>query len=245
MAAQKLRHDVFHKARGHRPETSETGYDRDRFDDHCNHLIVLDEARREGAGLPPVIATYRLLDGRQAVAAGGFYSASEFAVEPLLARHRPLRFLEFGRSCVHPDYRDKRTVELLWHGSWAHVCREGHDVMFGCASFEGTDPTVHAAALSLLAHEAAAQADWQVEARGERVKLPLLAPESYDPRAARRALPPVVRGYLRLGAMFAGEAVIDRDFDTIDVLVLLPVARLNPRYVRYYGADAGRHAAAQ
>lgn len=243
-AAKRLRYAVFHEERGKKHTgAASADIDEDGFDAYCDHLIVVDEDSPSPAGGPPVIATYRLMDRQMAARAGRFYSAGEYDIAPLLARHEKLSFLEFGRSCVAPGYRDKRTVELLWHGSWAYVRRHGHDVMFGCASFEGTDPAAHAEALSLLGEQALAESDWQVAAIAPSVTLPVLKAEDYNARKALRSLPPILKGYLRLGAIFAGEAVIDHEFGTVDVLVILPVARLNPRYVQYYGEDAGRHKA--
>ena len=243
-AAKRLRYAVFHEERGRKHTDSATAdIDEDDFDAYCDHLIVVDGDAGSQTSEPPVIATYRLMDQKMASRAGRFYSAGEYDIVPLLARHDKLSFLEFGRSCVAPGYRDKRTVELLWHGSWAYVRRHGHDVMFGCASFEGTDPAAHAEALSLLGEQALAESDWQVAAIAPSVSLPVLRAEDYDARKALRSLPPILKGYLRLGAIFAGEAVIDHEFGTVDVLVILPVARLNPRYVQYYGEDAGRHKA--
>jgi len=237
-AALQLRHKVF--AEGG-PEKSGNGQrDEDRFDPFCDHLIVCDVS--QGAHAPRLVATYRLLGQEAAARAGGFYSDSEFEIPSLLARHEGKRFLEFGRSCVLPQYRSKRTIELLWHGSWAYVRRHAFDVMFGCASFAGTDPTEHLQGLRFLASSASADADWQTQGRGERVILDDMQAGSGDLKSTLKSLPPLIKGYLRLGAMFAGEAVIDRNFGTIDVLVLLPIDRLNPRYVKYYGADAARHA---
>ena len=178
----------------------------------------------------------------QAKRAGGYYSAGEFDVEALIARHQNLRFLELGRSCVLEGYRDKRTIELLWHGSWAYVCRHGFDVMFGCASFPGTDPGVHETALAFLRNHAGPDAGWETEATGRDIVCPQPMSGEPDLKTAMRGLPPLIKGYLRLGAMFARDAVIDYEFNTIDILVLLPVARLNPRYVNYYGEKAERHA---
>lgn len=243
-AAKRLRYAVFHEERGKSGATGANAeLDEDAFDAHCDHLIVIDEKAGAENKSQPVIATYRLMNRKMADRAGRFYSAGEYDIASLLKRHKDQSFLEFGRSCVAPGYRDKRTVELLWHGSWAYVRRHGHDVMFGCASFEGTDPAIHAEALSLLGEQAMAEDNWQVSAVAPSVSLPLLAPGTYQARHALRSLPPILKGYLRLGAVFAREAVIDHEFGTVDVLVILPVSRLNPRYVQYYGEDAGRHKA--
>ena len=140
-----------------------------------------------------------------------------------------------------PPYRTKRTVELLWHGIWAYVLAHGVDVMIGCASLEGTDPDRLALPLSFLHHYARAPEDWRVSALPERaVAMNRLAKEAVDPRAALHALPPLIKGYLRLGAYIGEHAVVDHQFGTTDVLIVMPVSALNPRYVSYYGADASR-----
>lgn len=236
-AAQRLRHTVFRP--GSASETD--SLDVDRFDAFCDHLIVTDEHLAAGEN---IVATYRLMGDGDAAAAGGYYSESEFDLAPLFARHPKLRFLEFGRSCVLPAYRNRRTIELLWHGSWAYVRRFRYDVMFGCASFAGTDPAPHIEALSFLFHHAGARDDWAVRARRDcRLDFLPLPEKAIDARRAIRALPPLIKGYLRLGALFAREAAVDHAFGSLDVLVLLPVARLNPRYLAHYGMDAERHAA--
>lgn len=247
--AQALRYRVFCREMG-----ASAGWrqhllrrDRDRWDPVCDHLLVVDETVRSRCAATGgrIVGTYRLLRDEVAATAGlPFYSQSEFDVASLMARHRGLRFLELGRSCVLAPWRDRRTIELLWHGSWAYVLRHRIDVMIGCASFPGSDPQRFAEALSFLHHHAAPMPEWAVEARsGLGVSTAMMAASEIDARRALRALPPLIKGYLRLGARFAGEAVIDRQFGTTDVLVILPVADLNPRYVAHYGADAARHAA--
>jgi L-ornithine Nalpha-acyltransferase len=155
-----------------------------------------------------------------------------------------LRFLELGRSCVLPAYRNKRTVELLWHGIWAYVLHHRIDVMIGCASLEGTDPEKLALPLSFLHHHGRAPEPWRVRAIGERyVAMDLLDKEAIDPKAALHALPPLIKGYLRLGASFGDGAVVDRQFGTTDVFVVLPVAAIGQRYIDHFGPAANRHAA--
>jgi L-ornithine Nalpha-acyltransferase len=150
--AQKLRYHVFHEERGARLQGTD-GLDSDRFDTASQHLLVIDEDAdgdfplRDGA----LVGTYRLIDQASAAALGGFYSESEFELAPLLERKKDLRFLELGRSCVLRKARSMAVIDLLWQGIWDHVRQNRIDVMLGCASFDGTDPTVHAAALSLLA----------------------------------------------------------------------------------------------
>jgi putative hemolysin len=172
-----------------------------------------------------------------------FYTAQEFDVEPLMRRHAGLHFMELGRSCVLPQWRNKRTMELMWHGVWAHVLSREADVLTGCASFPGTDPAAFAEPLSFLHHFASPPEEWDVKACApERVPTGLLPREAVNAKRALHALPPLIKGYLRLGAKFAREAAIDRAFGTTDVLVILPVESINRRYVAHYGADAGRFA---
>lgn len=247
--AQALRYRVFYEEMAAVADirTLATRRDADRFDAICDHLLVLDHddlrTRRFGRAQPRIVGTYRLLRQDQAERHGGFYSAGEFDVEPLLARHPALRFLELGRSCVLPPYRNKRTMELLWHGIWAYVLRHGMDVMIGCASLEGTDPDRLAMPLSFLHHFATPAPEWDVHALpGRAVPMDRVARDEIDPRAALHALPPLVKGYLRLGASVGRSAVVDRQFGTTDVLIVLPVSAISERYVNYYGTDASRHA---
>ncbi len=239
-AAQKLRHDVFISEKNELSPTNDIQKDEDYFDQFCDHLIVVEE----GGEISTVVATYRLMGGDQAKSAGRFYSQTEFDVNSLIKSHSELQFLELGRSCVKPEYRTKRTIELLWHGSWAYVRQNNYDVMFGCASFTGTDMSAHIEAMAFLAKNAAPEAGWKVKGIGDVIQMdgfPFDIEDTAQMKRALRALPPLIKGYLRLGAMFATDAVVDHDFGTTDVLVLLPISRLNPRYVNYYGENAERH----
>lgn len=241
-AAQRLRHRVFmEEGRAH---STGAGRDEDHFDSVCDHLLVVHAQHRQPAAFPvedgDLVGTYRLLREEGAERAGGFYTSGEYDLAPLLARKRGLSFLELGRSCVRADMRDQPVAELLWQGIWNYVRAHRIDVMMGCASFEGTDPDVHAEALTWLAHNARAPADWHVRALPERhvgmARQPL---ETIDPRRALRALPALIRGYVKLGCHIGDGAVIDHDFNTTDVLIVLPVAAINPRYFAYFGAPAG------
>lgn len=242
VAAQKVRYRVFHGELGAGFADAESR-DADRFDDVCDHLLVVDTSRGEPVHRR-IVGTYRLLRQESASESGGFYSDDEFELGRLVARHPARRFLELGRSCVLPDYRTKRTVELLWQGIWAYCRRHGIDVMTGCASFPGVWPAANALPLSFLHHHARVEGDWHVRARAERYRsMDLMPAEAIEARPALAAMPPLVKGYLRLGARFAEGCVIDPDFRTTDVLVVLPVENINKRYIDYYGADAERFAA--
>src|ERR1035441_3252226 len=154
--AKKLRYRVFYQEG---PAIANPGRlfarrDVDAYDAICDHLLVLDHAARDGqnANRPAVVGTYRLLRQPMAEEYGGFYSTAEFHIGGLLARHGDLQFLELGRSCVLAPYRNKRTVELLWHGIAGYLRQNRTDVMFGCASLDGTDPKQLAMPLSFLPH---------------------------------------------------------------------------------------------
>ena len=165
----------------------------------------------------------------------GFYSAGEFAVDRLLARHRDRSFLELGRSCVLKPYRNKRTVELLWHGIWSYVRQHGIDVMIGCASLEGTDPAPLAPLLAFLRQTARRRrkSGGCAALPGRGVPLDRLRATPATEETALRDLPPLIKGYLRLGAYVCEEAVIDRQFGTTDVFLVLPVERISTRYINY------------
>ena len=246
--AQKLRYRVFYEEMSAIPDagTRLARRDIDAFDPICDHLLVRDHAVAE-AGLkrrPKVVGTYRLL--RQDVAArhGGFYTTGEFDVAALIARHPASQFLELGRSCVIAPYRHRRTVELLWHGVWAYVRQHRIDAMFGCASLEGTDPDRLALSLSFLHHFASAPELWRARAvPGRYVAMNRLPKADIDSRAALRELPPLIKGYLRLGAFVGDGAVIDHQFGTTDILIVLPVCRISARYVQHFGPGAERYAA--
>ena len=240
-AAQCLRHRVFMEEGKATSQTSDQGVDADRFDAFCEHLLVI-----KGMASPcgefavadgDLAGTYRLLREEAAGRADGFYSASEYDLTPLLERKRGLTFLELGRSCVRADMRTEPVAELLWQGIWNYVRANGIDVMIGCASFEGTDPDRHAEALTYLAHRAVTPEDWRVRALPDRaIRMNRMDHADIDPRRAVRSLPPLIRGYLNLGCHIGDGAVIDHDFNSIDVLIVLPVAAINPRYFAHFGA---------
>ena len=237
-AAQRLRHAVFVGECGASPEGRGNGREADALDAACDHLLVLD-TELDGGGCGRVVGTYRLLRGEVAARIGGHYSDGEFDVAALLRRHPGRRFLELGRSCTLSTHRDRRTIELLWHGVWAYALRHRCDVMFGCASFGGLDPDRHAGALGFLARHALAEPPWAVPARAG-VPLGRFAGRALAPRAALAALPPLLKGYLRLGGRVGPDLAPDPDFRCLDTLVVLPREAISPRYRRHYGEGAER-----
>lgn len=245
--AQRLRFKVFFEEGKAVPDRTAKLLRRDicPFDRFSDHLLVIDHAargKRLGTRKPKVIGVYRLLRGDAAARGCGFYSAQEFDIAPLLSRHPDKRFLELGRACVLADYRGKGVIELLWQGIGAYVRHHGIDVLLGCASLEGCDLAALAPQLALLAQQGKsgeAGADWSAQARAVR-RIAMDAPALSQLQAARamRALPPLVKAYLRCGAYVGDGAVADARFGTTDVLMVLPVAQLAPRYMAQFGGGA-------
>jgi putative hemolysin len=244
--AQKLRYRVFYQEGSAIPDPGRlfARRDVDGFDAICDHLLVLDhaESTRHPKRRPTVVGTYRLLRQQMAEDYGGFYTAGEFDIGSLIARYPTMNFLELGRSCVLAPYRNKRTVELLWYGIHSYVMQNDIDVMIGCASLEGTDPKQLGLSLSFLHHYARAPEAWRARALPSRyVEMNRMSKEAIDPKAALRALPPLVKGYLRLGAYIGDGAVIDHEFGTTDVLIVLPMSAIKLRYLQHF--DLSRRAA--
>ncbi len=248
-SAQRLRYDVFYREMSAQPTITAQfrQRDEDSYDAVCDHLLVLDhevdKSLTWSSGRKPrVVGTYRVLRQEVALRGSGFYTQGEYDIQPLMAaRAKTHKFMELGRSCVLKPYRNKRTVELLWHGLWTYVREHKVDVMIGCASFEGTDPAQHAMALSFLHHFALAPPEWRVRAHENlHVPMDILPKQQVDAKIALRALPPLIKGYLRLGAFVGDGAVIDRQFGTTDVLICLPVEKIDPRYFEHFGRPEER-----
>lgn len=236
-AAQRLRYRIFCDAMGASLQGRDAGLDVDRYDTLCDHLLVEDLAAPGNA----VVGTYRLL--RQGVAERhfGFYSSDEFDLDPIIAyaRRERMELLELGRSCVDPAYRDAGTIQMLWRGIAVYLRLHRIGYMFGCASFHGTDPEEHAIGLSLLTHDYLASAEMRARAIGTHsVDMARVAIGGYDARLAQRQLPPLIKAYLRVGARVGEGAFVDRDFNSIDVFMLMPVARIAARYAERFVAAA-------
>ncbi|MBX3549543.1 MAG: GNAT family N-acetyltransferase [Xanthobacteraceae bacterium] len=249
-SAQRLRYNVFYKEMSAIPAAATllARRDVDAFDTICDHLNVVDHDWPRlvfGLKRPRVVGTYRLLRQEIAQHHGGFYTQNEFDVGALMARHRNQRFLELGRSCVLPQYRNKRTVELLWHGISNYVAQHRLDVLIGCASLEGTNPDKLATQLSFLHHFARAPEQWRATAvPSRRVDMNRMPKEAIDAKSALRELPPLVKGYLRLGAYIGDGAVVDHQFGTTDVLIMLPMQNITARYRdKFVGGDEQKIAA--
>ena len=243
--AQRLRYQVFYEEMSAIPtlRAELRRRDEDPYDAVCDHLLVVDEAALPvadawgGLKRQKVVGTYRVLRQEIAERTLGFYTQSEYDIAPLIEARSPhYRFMELGRSCVLEPYRNKRTVELLWHGLWTYVREHQIDVMIGCASLAGTDPDQHAEALSFLHHNALAPEEWRCRAHDNLyVSMDRMPRENVDAKRALKALPPLIKGYLRLGAYVGDGAVVDRQFGTTDVLIILPVEKIDPRYFEHFG----------
>ncbi len=241
--AQRLRFEVFYGELNASPSesASQSRMDADHFDDICDHLVVVNQTpagqqSRFAVHDGEMVGTYRLLRQDVAQENGGFYTQSEFDLAPLLASKPELSFLELGRSCVLKEYRTKPVVELLWQGIWNYVRQHGLDVMLGCASLDGVDVAQHALTLDFLARNCKAPPEWNARALPERyVEMKSEGANGLDAKTALKTLPPLIKGYLRLGCYIGEGAVIDRQFNTTDVLIVLPVANINPRYFAHFG----------
>ena len=232
-AAQALRYRIFYEEMRATPtaETAAKRRDVDVFDEVCDHLLVLD--RRRGEGPESIVGNYRLLRRVAANKMGRFYSAAEYDISKMI--DYPGEVLELGRSCIAKDARNTATMQMLWRGIALYAYHYNIQVMFGCASLPGTDPAQHAQALSYLCHHHLAPPEIRVRALEHRyVKMDVLAPGSYDARKAMARLPPLIKGYLRLGGFVGDGAVIDAEFNTTDVFITVKTALVTEKYIRHY-----------
>ena len=233
-AAQRLRYHVFYEEMSALPSAAMrvSGRDFDHFDDVCDHLLVVDRAAIDDDGQPMVVGTYRLMRDVDASRAGGFYTAGEYDIAPMLTGFAGAHLLELGRSCVLKEYRARpSTMQLLWRGVMVYNTRFSIDVMFGCASFSGTDPKALALPLAYLYHFHMAPPALRVRANPSRyVDMNLMPRAAIDPKEALRKLPPLLKGYVRAGAWAGDGAVIDRQFGTTDVFICFPLASVDERY---------------
>ncbi|MCW5772242.1 MAG: GNAT family N-acetyltransferase [Rhodospirillaceae bacterium] len=232
-AALALRYRVFFdemKARAS-PGIVAKQRDVDEFDPYCDHLLVIDTAL--GTGPEAVVGTYRMLRRQGAAKVGRFYSSAEYDLQPII--DHPGEILEMGRSCVESRHRTRAAMQLLWRGVTAYVLANRIDILFGCASLHGTDPTEMAAPLSYLYHNHLAPPDMRPVALPSRyVGMNLLPKEAIDAKAAMRDLPPMIKGYLRLAGVVGDGAVIDHDFNTVDVFVYVDMRKVTEKYFKHY-----------
>lgn len=235
-AAQSLRYRVFYDEMKARPsvETAALRRDADSFDAVCDHLLVVDPGRRDLPG--GVVGTYRLLRRSEARAHGRFYSADEYDVS--IFEDYPGETLELGRSCVERDYRNRSTMQLLWRAIAVYVFHHDIAVMFGCASLPGTDPEELGLQLSYLYYYHLAPPALRPRALEERfVDMRIVPREGIEPRAALGEMPPLIKGYLRLGGFVGDGAVVDHQFNTTDVSIVVKTDLVTDKYYRHYERD--------
>lgn len=240
-AAQRLRYRVFYDEMQARPtrQVKALGRDVDPYDAFCDHLLVLDRHKMNGNGsaADAVVGTYRLLRRSVAVRHQGFYSAAEYDIEPLL--RLPGEIVELGRSCVEASYRSGGVLHVLWRGLMAYVHVHNINLMFGCASFHGTDPRVFARSLSYLYHFHLAPPSLRPRALPlQYVRMDTIPRSGIDVQAAMSELPPLIKGYLRAGSFVGDGAVIDRQFNTVDVCVIVKTDLITAKYDRRYRKQA-------
>lgn len=232
-AVQRLRYQVFYEEMAAKPndDMAARRLDYDRFDEYADHLMVTDA--NLGDGPESIVGTYRLMRREAAARAGQFYTIDEYDIAPLVAL--PGEILELGRSCVHHNYRNRPTMQLLWRGLAAYVFHYDIDLMFGCASFPGVDPDEHAMAFSYLHHVHQAPAELCPVAVPDRyVDMARLPADQIDAKQALNEMPPLIKGYLRLGAKFGDGAVIDYQFHTTDICVVVKTDTVTGKYYDHY-----------
>ena len=242
-AAQALRYRVFYEGMGAKPtpEMAHLKRDFDSFDRVCDHLLVVDHAR--GSGAQAVVGTYRLIRRAAAERHGGFYSAAEYDVGKIVAY--PGEILELGRSCVDASARNRPTMQLLWRGIASYVFHYDIALMFGCASLPGIDPEALSVPLSYLHHHHLAPPALRPRAvAGRYIDMRRLDPGALDPGRALNELPPLIKGYLRLGGFIGDGAVIDHQFNTTDVCVVVKTDLVTDKYYRHYERQARDDSAA-
>jgi L-ornithine Nalpha-acyltransferase len=240
MAAQRLRYEVFvAELGGDGPLVDHSArLERDAFDPYFDHLVLVD-LRRDPAGLDHVVGAYRVLPGDRRAQAGQFYSETEYDLSPLLASGR--RLLELGRSCVHADHRGGTAMFHLWNGLADYVLERGIEVLFGVASFHGTDVAELAQPLSWLHHHHLAPPGMRVSARPpHRQEIDLIPADRLDRKAAMAATPALIKAYLRLGGFVGDGAFIDHAFNTTDVCLVMDTGQMSARHREFYIRKAGQ-----
>lgn len=215
--AQNLRHRCFF------PNQNPTGLDQDEFDDIADHLIAIDKTNGQ------VVGTYRFMRQEHANKAGKYYSESEFDLSFL--DQMTGNKLELGRSCVAEEYRKSGVATLLWLGCGAYVYAYDINILFGCASFPGTDPTNHAQALSFLHYELAPPEGVNVKAKTDTViRTNILPLHQIDKRQALNEMPSLIKGYCKMGGWFGKEAAVDAEFSCLDLLLCVSDETAPPKY---------------
>jgi len=231
-AAQRLRYDVFYNECDARPSDAmmRTKSDTSLIDDYCDVLLVIDHTHNK------IVGTYRFMLREAAESYGSYFTASEFEINKLIVF--PGQLMELGRSCVHKDYRTKATMQLLWRGIGAYVGLNQVELLFGCASFVGTDISKYRQALSYLYHHHLAPPELRTRALEPHYQeMNIIPKDAIDAKVAMQQLPPLVKGYLRAGGYVGEGAFLDRPFNSIDVCVIVKRETVTTRYSQRYTQD--------
>ncbi|RMF36761.1 MAG: GNAT family N-acetyltransferase [Alphaproteobacteria bacterium] len=242
-AAQRLRYRVFVEEMGASasPEDAALRLERDRFDPYFDHLLLIDNELRPEDPLDRVVGVYRLMRSDVARSGPGFYGQTEYDLSRIVESGR--RSVELGRSCVHPDYRGGLAMHLLWTALGRYVLEHGIEIMFGVASFHGSDPEPLAEPLSYLYHYHLAPEDLRVRTLPEHfVEMNRMPKQEVSRARAMLQIPPLIKAYIRLGGFVGDGAFADREFNTVDVCLVMDTARMKARYRDYYTRSAGARA---
>ncbi|MCB1354213.1 MAG: GNAT family N-acetyltransferase [Rhodobacteraceae bacterium] len=235
LGARRLRYRVFVEEMGAsaRPEEHALRQEWDEFDPYFDHLILLSREDGIEDPLDRVVGVYRLMRDDAAREGIGFYGAGEYDLSPILTSGR--KALELGRSCVALAHRGGLGMHLLWNGLAGYVLDRNIEILFGVASFHGTDPAPIAEALAYLHHTRLAPPELRVRAlEGHYLDMNLLPAAEVDATRASQQIPPLIRSYLRLGGFVGDGAFVDHDFNTIDVCVVMDTVRMTESHRRFY-----------
>jgi putative hemolysin len=238
LQAQRLRYNIFYEEFHAKPsdEVFSQKRDFDKFDDVADHLIVLDNTIDDSD--KAIVGTYRMMDEEGAKKIGQFYTSDEFDISKLLDNQAGL--LEMGRSCVLPEYRTKAVLQLLWQGIAEYVTYHKIRYLFGCASFHGTNPMDHAESISYLYHNHLAPESFRpIGLKNPEVKMDMIPQNDIDVKKVIRNLPPLIKGYIRIGGVIGDGVFIDHDFDTVDVCVVLSTNLIADSYLKHYERKTG------
>lgn len=235
LAAQRLRYRVFVEELGGGGELVD--HDRrlemDRFDPFYDHMVLIDHSR-DARAFDHVVGVYRLMQQSGAEKSGGFYCANEYDLAPLLNTGR--RVLELGRSCLLPDYRGGAAMYHLWNGLAGYISDHEIELLFGVASFHGTDIAALAEPLSLLHHRHLADKELRVKSKAFQ-PMNLIAESELNRREAMLKVPALIKAYLRLGGVVGEGAFVDHAFKTTDVCLIMDTAKMNAKQRKIYASE--------
>ena len=233
-AAQALRYRVFFEEMNAKPSLKQkkSKRDFDSFDYYFDHILVIDHSKK-GKITDKVVGTYRVNKGNYKGKKNFFYTSGEYDLTKLIKFNGNI--LELGRSCVDKDYRNGKTMQLLWSFIAQYVAKYDIKIMFGCASFPGIDVNIHRYALSCLYKKYLAPSNIRPVALKERfISMDSNVEHDNNFKNFISSIPPLIKGYIRLGAFVGDGAVIDHEFNTIDVCIVLPTEKIASRYMEHY-----------